>query len=89
MAPATPAAGRTALESYDYVIIGAGSAGSVLANRLSEDEGARVLREMAEAAELFTARRDPVIVLEDLHWGDVSTLDWMMYLARRREPARR
>jgi choline dehydrogenase len=30
------------LETFDYVIIGAGSAGSVIANRLSEDQKARV-----------------------------------------------
>jgi predicted ATPase len=48
----------------------------------------RMLREIAEAAELFTTRRGLVVVLEDLHWSDVSTLDWVTYMARRREPAK-
>jgi predicted ATPase len=28
------------------------------------------------------------LVLDDLHWSDVSTLDWLAYVARRRAPAR-
>ena len=30
-------------DAYDYVIVGAGSAGCTLANRLTEDKGVRVL----------------------------------------------
>ncbi|HSE37744.1 MAG TPA: AAA family ATPase [Blastocatellia bacterium] len=47
----------------------------------------RMLREMAEALETLTAKTPLVFVLEDLHWGDYSTLDLVSYLARRRTPA--
>ena len=48
----------------------------------------RMLRELAEALDLLTARQPLVLVLEDLHWSDPSTLDLLGVLARRREPAR-
>src|SRR5215207_6244181 len=47
-ASAVPAPGqdeerRTRMSNYDYVIVGAGSAGCLLAARLTEDRAARVL----------------------------------------------
>ena len=48
----------------------------------------RMLRELAEAVEALTTTRPLVLVLEDLHWSDDATLDWLVYMARRREPAR-
>jgi DNA-binding winged helix-turn-helix (wHTH) protein len=48
----------------------------------------RMLRELAESLEASTASEPLVLVLEDLHWSDRSTLDWLAYLARRRDPAR-
>lgn len=48
----------------------------------------RMLREMAEGLEALTAETPLVLVLEDLHWSDYSTLDLVASLARRREPAR-
>ena len=48
----------------------------------------RMLRELAEAIEVMTAGRPLVLWLEDLHWSDVSTLDWLAFVARRREIAR-
>jgi predicted ATPase len=48
----------------------------------------RMLRELAEAVEALTTERPLVMVLEDLHWSDVSTLDWLAYVARRREATR-
>ncbi len=48
----------------------------------------RMLREMAEAIETLTAESPVLLILEDLHWSDYSTLDLVSYLARRRDPAR-
>lgn len=48
----------------------------------------RMLREMVESVEVLTAGRPMLLVLEDLHWADYSTVDLIAYLARRHEPAR-
>jgi predicted ATPase/DNA-binding winged helix-turn-helix (wHTH) protein len=49
---------------------------------------ARMLRELAEALDILTAERPLILILEDLHWSDTATLDWLSYVARRWEPAR-
>jgi DNA-binding winged helix-turn-helix (wHTH) protein/predicted ATPase len=57
----------------------------------SQAQGAtreRMLREMAEAIEAIAAEFPLLLVLEDLHWSDYSTLDLMSYLARRQDRAR-
>src|SRR5215207_6461385 len=48
----------------------------------------RMLREMLEALDAVCASTPLVLVLEDLHWADDSTLDLIDALLRRREPAR-
>lgn len=47
----------------------------------------RMLREMAEALDALAAETPLLLVLEDLHWSDVSTLDLISYVARRRQAA--
>jgi DNA-binding winged helix-turn-helix (wHTH) protein/predicted ATPase len=48
----------------------------------------RMLRELADAVEVLTENQLLVLVIEDLHWADYSTLELISVLARRREPAR-
>jgi predicted ATPase len=47
-----------------------------------------MLRELTEALDVLTTERPLVLVLEDLHWSDLSTLAWLTYVARRPDPAR-
>jgi predicted ATPase len=48
----------------------------------------RMVREICEALESLTAQDPLVLVLEDLHWVDPSTLDFLSAVARRRGPAK-
>lgn len=48
----------------------------------------RMLREMGEFVEALGAEIPLVLVLEDLHWSDPSTVDLLAMLASRRESAR-
>jgi DNA-binding winged helix-turn-helix (wHTH) protein len=47
----------------------------------------RMLRELAEVVEVVAEEGPLVLWLEDLHWSDPSTVDWLGYVARR--PGRR
>jgi predicted ATPase len=49
---------------------------------------ARMRRELAEALDVLSAEEPLVLVLEDLHWGDHSTVEFLTGLAQRRQPAR-
>ncbi len=48
----------------------------------------RMLREMVEALEVLATHRPLVLWLEDLHWADASTVDWLAAVAQRGAPAR-
>jgi choline dehydrogenase-like flavoprotein len=65
--------GRIAtVPSYDYVIVGAGSAGCVLANRLSEDPGTRVLVLEAGGKDRSPNIKIPAAFARQFH----TKLDW-------------
>ena len=48
----------------------------------------RMLRELTLAVEAMAADFPLLVKLEDVHWSDASTLDWLAHIARRPEPAR-
>ena len=47
----------------------------------------RMLREMGEALDALTAETPLILILEDLHWSDHSTLNLISYLANQRQTA--
>jgi DNA-binding winged helix-turn-helix (wHTH) protein/tetratricopeptide (TPR) repeat protein len=48
----------------------------------------RMLREIGDALEVIASASPLLLVFEDLHWVDPSTVDLMSALARRRSPAK-
>ena len=48
----------------------------------------RMLRELTHAVEAISSDLPLVLKLEDIHWSDASTLDWLAHVGRRPEPAR-
>ena len=48
----------------------------------------RMMRELTLAVEAMAADVPLLVKLEDIHWSDASTLDWLAHIARRPEPAR-
>jgi predicted ATPase/DNA-binding winged helix-turn-helix (wHTH) protein len=59
-----------------------------LQRRVSGTTRERMLRELVEVVEVLTAERPLLLVLEDLHWSDSATIEWLAYVARRPDWAR-
>jgi DNA-binding winged helix-turn-helix (wHTH) protein/tetratricopeptide (TPR) repeat protein len=60
----------------------------LLSREVSGATRERMLREMGDALEALTTETPLVLILEDLHWSDYSTLDLISYIARQRHSAR-
>jgi len=51
-------------------------------------KGERMLKEICDAIEAMSGEKTVILVFEDLHWADLSTLDLISALARRRSAAK-
>ncbi|UFI03707.1 AAA family ATPase [Roseibium aggregatum] len=59
-----------------------------LPTRLTDTHPDSMLRELTALMERLSQQQPGVIILEDLHWADQSTLAWLLSWAQRRAPAR-
>lgn len=48
----------------------------------------RMLRELSDFLDYLARQRNVILVLEDLHWSDPSTIEWLGYFARRSDQSR-
>ena len=65
-----------------------GEESDILRRRLQGVSRERMIRELAVALERLSDDKCLILVLEDLHWSDVSTIDWLSNMARRRTKSR-
>lgn len=74
------------MQGYDYIVVGAGSSGAVIANRLSEDENCRVLLIEAGGKDNSTFLRKPGMIMI-MHTVDQISrkYDWGYRLAPKPE----
>src|SRR5262245_45880171 len=59
-----------------------------LRRRVPSPTRERMLRELTDAFDVLARDTPLVVVLEDLHWSDASTVDLLAYVAERNTPAR-
>jgi DNA-binding winged helix-turn-helix (wHTH) protein/tetratricopeptide (TPR) repeat protein len=59
-----------------------------LTKELAGSTRQRMVREFCDLVEVLATHRPLVLVLEDLHWSDYSTIDLLSALARRAGPAK-
>ena len=68
-------------------LLGDGPDAETVRHRAQGATRARMLREMLEAVDAIASAAPLLLVIEDLHWADDSTLDLLGALLRRRDPA--
>jgi choline dehydrogenase len=71
------------MSSYDYIVVGAGSAGAVVASRLSEDASVRVLLVEAGGSHRHLNVQIPAAFAKQFK----TELDWEFYSSRSRSSA--